>query len=403
MWSNRPFERRGRLVGVVAGLTLSLLNPLAASDRLNVLDYSDAGLPVDRTGMIDASKALARAISAANARTRQGEASCVYLPAGVYLIATSPPAFERAGCIIGDGSSQSAIKVSPNLSGDLFAWTEAWIVTTPGPRVVGLRILGDRRATAVQNAFVFYDRNDQVYFEDVDVSNLNGRALYSGVAKQTSQAYMRESHFRSLRFFNDGAPDIPVIEFTSQGKGKTDATNEIRMSQVDVYGARGPSVVIRNEGDGGVRNVTIDGMRIEGSELQNFSGDLLTIGDPTAKGNVNNLTFTNLELVDPYEKYAALHLTAPSAKLAPYQIVVQGSIGGGIPRGQGLVIDAGRDSMFRLSGIYTFDTNVVVGPGVRGILVDAGGQEAHWTYKIDPTSARAISVPVLRSWPSEGR
>ena len=146
-----------------------------------------------------------------------------------------------------------------------------------------------------------------------------------------------------------------------------------------------------------MRDITVDALRIEGLEQGGIAADLLTIGDPVMNGRVNNITLSNLELIDPYEGYAALRITAAPGAPAPYQITVQGAIGGGIPKGQGLRIDAGRTSVFRLSGIYTFDTNVWIGPHVSGIVLDGGGQEANWTYKIDPTSAHSISTPARRS------
>ena len=253
---------------------------------MNIVDYSVSGTKVDSTGKTDVSAALAGAISAANEKTAKGEPACVYLPTGIYRISSPPPPFVRAGCVIGDGSSLSIINLDPTFAGDLFSWSEAWVVTTPGPRVVGLRIVGDKNAEPLQNAFVFYDRNDELYMDDIDVFDLHGRVLYSGVTKNAPNAYMRESHFRSLRFFGDGAPAVPVVEFNSRGIGQTDATNEIRMSQVDVYGSHGPSFVIRNEGTGVVRDITIDGLRIEGLERGGVAADLLTIGDPVMKGGV---------------------------------------------------------------------------------------------------------------------
>jgi Pectate lyase superfamily protein len=376
-------------------MTLSWSVP--AEDRINLLNYAPSGKALARDGAEDVSQAMADAISAANAITEKGLPACVYVPPGVYRISKAPPAFVRAGCIVGDGPSQSIIKIDPKFEGDLFAWSEAWVVTTPGPTVIGLRIVGSKSAANIQNALVFYDRNDQVFIDNLDVIDLHGRALYSGVTKKVPQAYMRESHLRSLRFFDDGGPGIPVVEFNSQGTGETDATNEIRMSQVDIYGARGPSLVIRNNGSGVVRDITVDALRIEGSEDGTTGGDLLTIGDPVMTGGVNNITLTALELIDPAKGYAALRLTAPFGVAAPYQIYAQGAIGGGVPRGQGLRIDAGRQSTFHLSGIHTLDTNVVIGRGVSWIILDGDGQESSWSYLIDPTSAAAIHVPVLRS------
>ena len=180
-----------------------------------------------------------------------------------------------------------------------------------------------------------------------------------------------------------------------RGSGNTDATNEIRLSQVDIYGARGPSFVIRNNGSGRVRAITAEALRIEGRENGNVAADLLTIGDPVMKGNVNTITFTALELIDPYRGYAALRLTAAPGTAAPYQITVQGMIGGGLPHGEGLRIDAGRSSVFRFSAMHTEGTNVVVGRGVSEVVLDGGGREACWTYSIDPTSEAGIVTPVL--------
>jgi len=376
---------------------LTLYDSASAADRISILDYGQPGAQVDRTGVLDVSRALANAIAAANVFTSKGESGCVYIPPGVYRISLPPPPFERAGCVVGEGPSQSVINIDPKFEGDLFAWSEAWVPTTPGPMIVGLKVRGNRLAKNLQNAFVFYDRNDQVFMDNVDVIDLHGRALYSGITKRTPQAYLRESHMRSLRFFNDGAPGVPVVEFNSQGTGPTDATNEIRMSQVDIYGAHGPSFVIRNNGDGGVRAFHIDGLRIEGSEDGSTAGDLLTIGDSVMTGIVAGITLIDLELVDPSKGYAALRLTAAHGGAAPYLIYVQGSIGGGVPMGRGLVIDAGRNSEFHLSDIHTLDTNVAIGKGVSWILLDGGGRESGWTYVVDPTSAEAILVPELQT------
>jgi hypothetical protein len=368
--------------------------PSHGADRMSILDY---GKPVDRSGIEDASIALASAVKAANLSTAKGQPACVYIPPGIYRIVTPPPAFERAGCVVGDGPPQSTLLIDPKFEGDLFAWAEAWVVTTPGPTVVGIRVRGTPGAAPTQNAFVFYDRNDQVFMDNVEVIGLHGRALYSGISKSVPEAYMRESHFRSLRFFEDGAPGMPTVEFSSQGKAGSDGTNEIRMSQVDIYGSRGPSLVIRNNGGGSVRNIAIEGLRVEGTENGTALADLVTIGDPTMKGNVNNIVLTDVELIDPYKGFAALRLTAPNGQAAPYQINVSGFIGGGIPRGQGLRIDAGRTSSFHLTGVHTLDMNIVIGPGVSGVLLDGSGQEEGWTYSIDATSTNGVIYPIYRT------
>jgi hypothetical protein len=393
-------------LSLAGGLALPLAvgsAPRSAADGLNVLDFAPAGGTVDRGGSADASAALAAVITAANGKTAKGEPACVHIPAGVYRIRTPPPAFVKAGCVRGDGPTQTTLDLDPEFEGDLFAWSEAWIPTVPGPTAAGFRVRGGRAATRAQNALVFYDRNDQVVVEDVEVLDLHGRALYSGVAKHAPQAYMRESRLRSLRFFRCGAPGIPVVEFNSQGRGDTDATNEIRLSMVDIYGPRGPGFVIRNNGSGTVGGITADMLRIEGTEHGTTQADLLTIGDPVMGGIVHAITFTALELIDPYPGFAALRVTAPPQAPVPYQITVTGIIGGGLAFGEGLRLDAGRTSTFRLSGIHTTGTNVVIGPGVSEILIDGGGQESQWTYRIDPSSRGGISVPARVTGDPSGR
>ena len=377
---------------VVMALALFPPRGAQAADPLNILNFGPAGAAVDRTGKEDASQALSNAVTAANVFTAKGEPACVYIPPGRYRISQSPPQFARAGCVKGDGPTQSIIVVDPKLSGDLFTWSEAWIPTTPGPTVVGLKIVGNKDTDHIQNALVFYDRNDEVFIDNVEVDDLHGRALYSGVMKHTTAAYMRESHMRSLRFFGDGAPNNPVVEFSSEGSGG--ATSEIALSQIDIYGSNGPSFVIRNNDQISVRDISVNALRIEGTENGTTAADLLVIGDSIMKGNVNSVTFNELELIDPYPGYAALHLLAPSGAAVPYHINVRGLIGGGLAHGEGVRIDAGRSSVFELSALHTEGPNVVVGPGVSDILLDGYGDEACWTYRIDSSSRHGIITPV---------
>ena len=378
--------------GIVLCLVVSLSNSSYGADRLNILNYATSGTQVDRTGHVDASEALAAVITAANAITATGAPACVYVPAGVYRIRNKPPQFVRAGCIEGDGSTQSVISLDADFTGDLFTWSEAWVGTTAGPRVVGLRVKGDKAAKFFQNAFVFYDRIDNLYLADLTVEDVHGRVLYSGITRYSSQAFMRESHFQSLRFFNDGAKDLPVVEFNSKGSGLTDATNEIRMSQVDIFGADGPSLVIRNDGGGFIRNISAEALRIEGAPHRNADGDLLSIGSQSATGAINNLTFDELELIDPYIGFAAMRVTAPASAPVPYQVIVRGFIDGGASRGVGLSLESLRFSTFQMSAIHTIGTNLIIGHRTNNIHIDSLGQYPCWSVKNDSDSQNTIII-----------
>lgn len=170
---------------------LFLLRPLAAAaaDRIALLDSAPTGAAVDRSGHADASQALIGAIEAANAITATGGPACVYVPPGSYRILCNPPEFARAGCSRGDGPTQSVIVLDPAFFGDLFTRSEARAPTTPGPTVVGLKLLGSRSAKSRQSALVFCDRNDEAFLDNLVIDDVPGRALYSGMTKHKPQAY----------------------------------------------------------------------------------------------------------------------------------------------------------------------------------------------------------------------
>jgi hypothetical protein len=361
----------------------------------------------------DDSTALAAAMAVANTRLAAGGMACLYAPAASYMIGarTPIPAFAtgKAGCVAGDGPIQSRFMLSASFAGDLFAWSEAWIGAgnTPGARATNFAIYGSLAALGQQNGLMFYDREDQVMVADVDIWNLPGRAIYSGVLKNTVQSYMRESHMRGLRIFNSGTPTLAAVEFSTEGGAGTDGTNEISISQIDIYGSPGRAMVIRNNSPGAVRNFKIDALRMEGLNLNTTNvGDLLTIGDPVMTGQVANLQITNLEALWVPTSSAAIHFQAAAYASMPYNVWISGMIGTG--PGGGVQVDAGRSLRFSLSGIATTSTAFAVGPNTMvgsNIEIDANGAERFWSYNIDPTSvsnvvtvARAVGVSATPSY-----
>lgn len=352
-------------------------------------------------GTADDSPALIQAILTSNLLFTQGKLAVIKLPAGVCRVVVPLPMFIGPGAIEGEGPMKSIVLLDPAYSGDLFSWSEAWAknnfpfngatVTlagvSNGPMVRNLTIIGNRSSANQQNAFAFYDRNDQVLMQNVDVWFLPGRALYAGAMKAQTQAFIRESRFQNLRFFNCGLAGVPVVEFTSQGNGV--GSNEIDMQAVGVYAPYGPGFVIRNATTAGIlRAFRISQLRVEGLESPPtpILADLVDIGDATISGPISNISFQQTELVDPYANYAALHLTGASAPTAPYFIDFNGSVGGGVPAGNGLVIDYGRSSSFRFLSMNTTATNVVInstaGPQIAISGVGGGSVEKAWTYSI---------------------
>jgi hypothetical protein len=132
----------------------------------------------------------------------------------VYRLVAALSTFTAPVSVLGDGHAQSVILVDTAFSGDVFSWSETGgdegdglgASLPPADRarveIEGVRIVGNRTTTRLQNAFVFYDRADRVLMQNVDVFYMTGSALHSGVTQRTSQASMTRSQFYSLRFFN---------------------------------------------------------------------------------------------------------------------------------------------------------------------------------------------------------
>ncbi len=316
------------------------------------------------------------------------------------------------GCITGDGPEQTTFVLDASFAGDLFSWSDPWTTAgygflnqtisfgaKAGPIARGFDVVGNRAATGQQNALLFYDHADLAKVEDIDVNTLPGRALYSGVMKNDTSAYLRESRFSRIRAFNSGAAGVPVIEFTSQGTG--DASNEVDLSDVDEYGSYGPSFVIRSA-TAVIRDFKIDRLRIEGKENNpaNVAADLLDIGDPSMAGQVQGIGLNGLELIDPYGGYAGIRTTSKTAATEPYNIVVNGSVGGGAmqPGATGISADAGRSMAFHFPQMASSGPNVNVGAtGYVGIPIvfDGLGLETGWSYVIASTAAPVMAKPAF--------
>ena len=345
----------------------------------------------------DITQALADSIAKANAQNKAGSSACIFLPSGKFYVSRAMPEFYRDGCIKGEGASKTIILLSKEFSGDLFSWSEAWAPTKPGPRVTGISIVGDRSSRLQQNALAFYDRVDRVYIEDIEIENLPGAAVFFGKMKHALQAYVRESHFRSIRLFNDGIEGVPVFEISSDGSGQMDASNEIRISEMDIFAPKSTAVAIRNNSAGVIRAISFNHLRIEGEQNANVQADLLVIGDAKMTGGVNTIRFAGLELIDPYSKYAAMRITTPVGSTIPYHIEVDGFIGGGLAHGSGLVIDACRSSRFHFSEIHTEGPSVIVGDRSTNVILDGdGAEQSSWTYEGNQAAISRLFFPVLK-------
>jgi hypothetical protein len=392
----------GQAVQPAASVPGSLGQASYDPDIFNVRSFGAAG-----NGQTDDSAAIASAAAAAVANSQRGQPSALYFPAGAYRLVTALPLWTVPISVFGDGQERSVIRVDPAFSGDVFSWSEVWAannygadtispLTTQkaGVEVKGIRITGNRTSANVQNAFVFYDRADQIFMQEVDVFDLTGRALYSGVSRTKPQAYMRESRFNSLRFVRCGSASAAVVDFDSQGSG--DTTNEISIDGLNIVAPGGVGLLLHSSSSRtGVRQMKFAKLHVDG-QGGGRAAALLQVGDAAFAGN-NNIDFVQTELINPPAGFAAIRFTAHSVATAPFQIRLQGRIGGEAADGKGIVIDAGRSLSFDLTELHTRDVNVTVASSktVRGpIVLDGHGQEASWTRSIDPSSVANVERPV---------
>jgi hypothetical protein len=385
-----------------------------AAERLNVRDFGAVG-----DGTTDDSAAFTAAINAENTKLTAGTAAIIYVPPGKYRIVSTLPRFgiNLAGAIVGEASWKSIIVIDPTYVGDLFSWSDAWgagttnaggtsynLPTKLGARAEHLTIIGDQTASSQQNAFILYDHDDFAYFNDIDVHFLHGRAFYGGGSLTDTASYLRESHIENFRAFNSGLTGVPVFELTSTCTVSCtgqDATNEIDISGVDIYGSRGPSFVIRNAAPvtgGTQRQIRLSRVRIEGTEANpnGVTADLMTIGDAAMDGRQATITCTDCELISPYTNFPALRLTSQTSASRPVNIAYSGMISQGGGGGAGLQIDAGAILSFRFTLLGTAQTGLTVAasPMTGGpIYVDGSGAELGWTTNIDTTALQYVRTP----------
>lgn len=416
--ANLPTPLPGSVTGAMLATNAAAINLGFTPARvINVMDpaYGAVG-----DGVTDDTAAFAAAIAAVNASAAAGQSACLTIPKGVFYInGATLPSFSQntGGGVCGAGSWKSVIKLGTSYSGDLFSWSDSWYadvynagtssIILPqkiGARVVGVTILADYTASSQQNALMFYDHNDAVSVHDVDVSNLNGRAIYAGAIKYDTASYLRESRFSNIRISMSGAAGAPAFEITSQCTASCpgqDATNEIDIDTVDIYGSRGPSFVLRNANPangGAMRQIRMSKVRIEGTEGNTYgvTADLMNIGDGAMSGPMANIRCDACELMSPYTNYAALNINGATKATAPSAIGFSGIIAMGAGGGYGLKINAGSNLMFDFATMSSAQTNVTVASSATTagpIIFEGHGSEVYWTWSVDATAIQYVSTP----------
>jgi Pectate lyase superfamily protein len=386
-----------------------------AGQILDVVSYGGA----KGDGTTDDTAAFAACINQTNSLYSSGIDSVVIsIPEGqFYINGSTLPTFTCAGAIVGQGVSKSMIKVGTSYTGDVFSWSDAWLansmstdntISTPstwkaGPIAKDFMIYGNRSSTHQVNGLCFYDHTEHAYIQNVNCHYLPGRALYFGASKNDTNSYFRESHIRDFRSFHSGATGIPVVEFTSSGTD--DACNAVVIDGCDIYAPYGTGFLLNNNcTTAGIRDLRINKLRVEGYESNphKVAADLVQIGTSSSTGEIWDILFCQVTLLNQYVNYAALRFDSLNENTQPYFITLhQGYIGGGTAAGYGLIINSGAYLSLQFLDLHALQTCLTVGPSPKtgaNIIVDGGGTEAGWTTSIDPSASTFVLRPTRQTF-----
>lgn len=376
---------------------------------LNVRNGCNSGPAAVGNGVSDDSAAFVACINAALSSGYAGSPAVLYVPAGIYLIkANALPLMRTYGVAIkGDENHKTFIKIDPAYAGDVFAWNEAWMNTAfsgnfldptqdvTGASVEDITVVGSLNSSNIQNAFVFYDRNDHVYFRNVSVYFLNGACLKMGYTLHQPQAYMRESNFYGLKCVSTGTANIPSVEISSFTANGSDATNELQFFGLAISQASGIGLSVHNPNVfSATRLMHFFGLRVEGS-----GADDVDIGAPGDLGSTNSIKIYGFQGLSPGKNNAGFFaLNLGLGTVQDYEIEVFGATIGPCIAAvtcSGLKVDNVRLTKVEVGNIATTGPNVTYTSRVGAdVVLDAAGLEASFTYSVPGT----VTVPTWRTF-----
>ncbi len=428
--SAEPVTGCGNLTGATVSLIMGVLMPIATTQgtysatagTLTQSSTSGSGTGATFTSLFvtggtfvygtDDTAALTNAFNYESQLNQAGSPACVSFPGGIYVVTSALPTFYHSnGCVEGAGRDKTFVYAAPSLAGDVMSWSEDWAASTypfgaptpyvsqsnTGPIIKDMDIIGDQSSTNVQNGITFFDRDDSIDMEDVEMSYLTGSCLRTGYLKNTTQSYIRESQFDNIRCFNSGSSTSPAMDIGTDSTG--DGTNEIDFNTINIYAPNGPGFVIRSTNLSSTRTsgtIRVNQLRVEGQEgdIGLYQGDLVRVGDSSLPGAVTAVHFDELHLVNPYLGYAAMRLTADSSTDQPYGITVtNGDMTASPGFGRGLEIDAGRNNTFSFWPMSMLDYGLYVGaaPMVGGNnIVSSDATEGSLYAYIDPSAVSDV-------------
>lgn len=397
----------GNLSGGSVKSTGSTTSRTLAARFAEVVNVKDFGATGD--GTTDDSAAFTSAINRSNTLLAAGTPVSISIPAGIYRVVSALPQFVRGGCLAGDGTNKTYIKVDTSYSGDVFSWSEAWysaqyFTTTidaanakASACVTGLTVFGTNASGNTQNAFRFYDRNDGVLFRDVDVWHLNGNCLSIGRVSATPQGYMRESNFWGLRCFSTGTASLPAVEISSTTASGSDATNELKFFALDVFDSGGVGLSISNPNNfSATRLIDFHSLRVEQSQDDN-----IRVGSASDAGQVHTVRFYGLQSITPGDTNADKYgLWIDTTGIQLYDIMVAGGELGPCEAAtscRGLYLNNTRLTKIQLGNISSTGTDVTIGASYGwSNVIDGANEEQNWTWSIDSGVLGKVAIPIYK-------
>jgi hypothetical protein len=227
-------------VGVTVGApvdTNTVLSRTLTAQAQDTINIKNAPCFAVGDGVTDDSAQIATCINTVNTLRSAGNKRVkLYIPPGFYYIkSTSLPTFLYGGQVTGE-YHQSYILVDPAYSGDVFSWSEAWAYGTSytppltmatdraGAGISNITITGTPGGTVQQNAVMFYDRDDFVSVNNLQVFGMPGRCIGMGFVKNQSLSYIRESNFSNIKCWSTGLVSGTQTPTSSLTSGSTTAT-----------------------------------------------------------------------------------------------------------------------------------------------------------------------------------
>lgn len=331
-------------------------------------------------------QAFADAITRVNNLVLAGGRAVIKVPGRNYGISGAAlPIATQPVQIVGDGRDQTQIIVGQGYAGPhVFGWSNLFPsgVSEPvggptsmfsgsggGAGATGITVTGNRMASAIPDAFVLYDRNAAMYFNNIGGSNI-GSLVRSGVLSSTNVAFLRESYINDYRCTNCGIGSLtasavrPVMWFHAVGVAAK--TNNLQVNGGNIVFPLGPGMAFTTQAtaiNSGSKQIEVIGLRIERAPGTSGAalGDLLQFGSPADTDSISQVNLTNVRLLSPQSGGNAIGFYGTRASARPNAIKITDLAVSGQSLGQGINIQAGQNLVFGIKNLAARAGQIVTG------------------------------------------